>query len=68
MEFKSYPEFEPSYKGIHYLTIVGYDDTGGVVYSIVYFNDDCEFEPKEGLRVIAFTETDPKDIQLITKK
>jgi hypothetical protein len=57
--FKKYPEDEPSYNGTNYLTIV--DIEGCICYAIIYFNDECEFEVKNG-KVLAFTETDSSKI------
>jgi len=55
--FKKYPENEPNYDGVHYLTLVNVN--GRISYSITYFNNDAEFEPKHGY-VVAFAETEPR--------
>ena len=55
--FKKYPDNEPNYNGVNYLTLV---DVGGhISYAITYFNNDAEFEAKHGV-VVAFTETQPR--------
>ena len=55
--FKKYPENEPNYNGINYLTLV--DVNGDICYAITYFNDDAEFEPKWG-KVVAFADKQPR--------
>ena len=57
--FKKYANEEPNFNGTNYLTITDYD--GILSYSITYYNEDDEFEPKFG-KVVAFTEKDPKFI------
>jgi len=57
--FKKYPDNEPSFNGTNYLTILNIK--GNISYSFTYYNDDGIFEPKIG-KVVAFTETHPKDI------
>ncbi len=57
--FKKYPNEEPSYNGVNYLTLV--DVNGNISYAITYFNDNAEFEPKWG-KVVAFADKQPSDI------
>lgn len=57
--FKRYPENEPNYNGVNYLTLV--DVSGNILYSITYFNNDAEFEPKLG-KVVAFADKQPSAI------
>ena len=54
--FKKYPENEPSYNGANYLALVNIN--GNISYSIIYFNNNAEFEYKLGL-VVAFSEKQP---------
>lgn len=55
--FKKYPENEPNYNGVNYLTLVNID--GNISYSITYFTNDAMFEPDYG-KVVAFSQLDPK--------
>lgn len=55
--FKKYPENEPNYNGVNYLTLV--DVNGIISYTITYFNNDADFEPDYG-NVVAFVEIEPK--------
>tara|TARA_R110002167_G_scaffold81296_2_gene222677 strand:- start:11427 stop:11636 length:210 start_codon:yes stop_codon:yes gene_type:complete len=57
--FKKYPDNEPNHKGTNYLTLT--DVNGIISYSITYYNDNAEFEPKFG-KVVAFTQTEPNKI------
>lgn len=57
--FKKYPDNEPNYKGIHYMTFIEFNNE--IVYGTTYFNDDCRFEPKRG-KVVAFMDKSPKAI------
>lgn len=54
--FKKYPENEPNYNSTHYLTLIKVHEN--ISYSITYYNDNAEFEPKYG-EVVAFTDIDP---------
>ena len=54
--FKKYPEDEPNYNGVNYLTLVNVN--GIINYGITYYNNDAEFEPKYG-KVVAFSEIEP---------
>ncbi len=60
--FKKYPENDPNYKGVHFLTITKYNNTYS--YSLTLFDDDCEWNPKHG-EVVAFAEADPEAIMLL---
>ena len=55
--FKKYPENEPNYNGVNYLTLI--DVNGTISYSITYFNNDAEFDSDYG-KVVAFAEIEPK--------
>ena len=54
--FKKYPDNDPDFKGIHYLTI-----TDRNIYSFTYFNDNCEWESEHG-EVLAFCDVEPNKI------
>lgn len=56
--FKKYPENEPNYNGIHYMCIIKISNN--YMYSIEYYNDDAEWQLKEGITVEAFTDLEPK--------
>jgi hypothetical protein len=57
--FKKYPENDPNFNGVNYLTLVNVDGT--ISYDITFFNDDAEFEPKYG-KVVAFADQQPSVI------
>ena len=57
--FKTYPENEPNYNGVNYLTLV--DAYGVICYDITYFNNDRNFEPEIGI-VVAFSDMPPSKI------
>lgn len=57
--FKKYPENEPNYNGVNYLTLVNVNNH--ICYSITYFNNDAEFEPDYG-KVVAYSQLDPKAV------
>lgn len=59
--FKRYPEHEPNYKGVHFLTITEYN--GSFSYSINLYDDDCEWQSRLG-KVVAFTEVSPEKIMM----
>jgi len=55
--FKKYPENEPHFNGVNYLTLVKIGSD--IFFNICFFNENAVFEVKNG-DVIAFSECEPK--------
>jgi hypothetical protein len=58
--FKLYPENEPNYGGINYLTIVYNKDYNDYYFKFTYYTKQDTWETGIGEAVIAFSDIDPK--------
>lgn len=58
--FKKYPENEPNYNGVYYMCIIKVSNN--YIYSTEFYNDYAEWQLKEGRKVEAFIELEPKVI------